>query len=392
MDGWSDVQAYPVVLRFEGMYPHQLAGYEAHRTRRGGDVGHTDAERSYLNRRLIGSETWATEARAEIEEMALENYEAELASLEKRGRKKDLLRRIAEGPKQPWRPSRSGPLREVILTANRRWFEDDIQGAVLGRPEMREEQFERYAIAWLKDNFGEDVVHARADRDEACYHIHAVIVPRETVTIAKPKTGAASATRRMLQPSRHPLIRDYEAAQDSAGEWFADIGLTRGERRAEAIREACRNGEVPPDRRYHVRPAEWRAEEQLRLARLAAELDARQAELDESKVNLEARQGDLEERDAGLDARQAVMDETQVELEQRRIGLNEREAVGDAQQAELDVWRAELDESNLDLEQRQVGLDEREAKVDARQGELDARQLEVDGRRVELQEREVELD
>ncbi|WP_222435292.1 plasmid recombination protein [Puniceibacterium confluentis] len=28
------------------------------------------------------------------------------------------------------------------------------------------------------DNFGEDLVHARADFDKTTYHIHAVIVPK----------------------------------------------------------------------------------------------------------------------------------------------------------------------------------------------------------------------
>ncbi|WP_282151439.1 hypothetical protein [Ruegeria atlantica] len=29
----------------------------------------------------------------------------------------------------------------------------------------------------------------------------------------------------MLQPSVHALIEDYEKAQDSVGDWFAELGL-----------------------------------------------------------------------------------------------------------------------------------------------------------------------
>jgi hypothetical protein len=98
--------------------------------------------------------------------MALENYDAELASLAKRGRKTCLERRIAEGPKQPWRPSRAGPMREAILAVSRAWFEGGEQAVHPGQLTLRESQFERYAVSWLQEHFGDDVVHARADRDE----------------------------------------------------------------------------------------------------------------------------------------------------------------------------------------------------------------------------------
>jgi hypothetical protein len=282
MDGSATVKEHPVVLRFAGLYPHQLAGYQAHRTRKGGDLSHVDPTRSHLNRPLIGNADWAAQALAEIREMTDENYADELAALEKRKRRKDIKRRMVEGPKQPWRPTRHGPMREVILTANREYFDADLGDFFGEGGNSREQAFEERAVAWLRENFGDDVIHARADRDEAAYHIHAVIMPRATVEIAKPKakTKVATTTRRMLQPSIHPLIENYEAAQDSVGEWFQDIGLVRGERRAEAIRQARANGETPPKRRYHARTATWRAAEERRLARQAADQEARSTDLD----------------------------------------------------------------------------------------------------------------
>ncbi|TCP58396.1 hypothetical protein EV663_1297 [Rhodovulum bhavnagarense] len=261
--------AFPVVLRFEGLHPEDLGGYEAHRLRKGGDLGHVDRTRSQLNRRLIGEADWAEQALAEIAEMRAENFAEELEALERRKRRKDLRRRLAEGPKDPWRASRHGPLREVILTANREWFEGDLS-EFLGESDRnpREVAFEERAVAWLKQHFDDDVIHARADLDEQAYHIHAVIMPRATVEIK-------GATRRMLQPSIHPMIKDYEAAQDSVGAWFAEIGLTRGERRAQAIRNALASGQEPPKQPRHVRPAEWRRQEELRLARKAAEVEER---------------------------------------------------------------------------------------------------------------------
>lgn len=101
MDGSQIKTDYPVVLRLEGLYPHQLAGYEVHRLRKGGDLSHVNKSPSELNQRLIGPEGWAAQALEEIREMATQNFAAELESLEKRNRKKDIERRMVEGPKQP---------------------------------------------------------------------------------------------------------------------------------------------------------------------------------------------------------------------------------------------------------------------------------------------------
>jgi hypothetical protein len=141
-------------------------------------------------------------------------------------------------------------MRELILTANKDWFaEFEITDDRIDFT-ARQRSFEAVATKWLQDNFGNDVVHARADHDEAAYHIHAVIMPRHTVVS---KTGRR---KRMLQPSIHPLIADYEKAQDSVGEAFSVLGLTRGERRAEAIRAAAHEGNAPPAPRRHVRTRE----------------------------------------------------------------------------------------------------------------------------------------
>ena len=258
---------YPVVCRFAGMKPRDLGGYEAHRYRKGGDVGHVNRRRSRLNRRLIGPADWARQAMAEIRTMAMETYAAELETLQKRGDRKRLALRLAEGPKDPWRASRHGPLREVILTVNKEWFEKTDDPNTLFSTK-NEQDFEDRAVAWLQQNFGDDVIHARADLDEEAYHIHAVIMPRATVN----KYGVEC---RVLQPSIHPLIKDYEEAQDSVGRWFEPLGLVRGERRKQAIRDALNDGRTPPPKRRHVRPADWRRNEERRLAQKGAEIERR---------------------------------------------------------------------------------------------------------------------
>jgi len=246
MDGTHFDTRYPVVLRFEGIGPENLAGYEKHRKRVGGDVGHILEKPPGPNRRLIGPEDWAAKALAEIAQIKAQNFAAELEALEKRKRKKDIQRRLAEGPHNPWRPTRHGPMREVILTANKEWFDAD-PAAVLDEGidhHQRIADFERLSIAWLKKQFGADVIHARADLDEDAYHIHAVIMPRVCVEMTRTvkKTGEKKviATRLMLQPSKFDVIEDYEHAQDSVGAWFSEIGLDRGEKRKEAFRQAVR--------------------------------------------------------------------------------------------------------------------------------------------------------
>ncbi len=267
---------HPVVLRMAGLFPADLARYEAHRTRKGGDLGHVDETRSPLNRRLIGGEDWAQRAIEEIAEMRAENFANELEGLKKRRRRAEMTKRIVEGPKDPWRGTRHGPLREVIITAHQDWFasfDQDNMDDLFG--DSREERFENAAVAWLKESFGEDVIHARADLDEATYHIHAIVMPR-----SETKDG-----RKMLQPSVHPLIKDYEKAQDSVGEWFSELGLQRGERRKEALRvavqkhreEQAANGKAKkapanlPEQVEHVSPREWREQKERQLS--AREVD-----------------------------------------------------------------------------------------------------------------------
>lgn len=94
----------------------------------------------------------------------------------------------------------------------------------------------------------------------------------------------------MLQPSMHPLIKDYEAAQDSVGQWFASLGLVRGERRAAAIRAAPAKMQTSPKRRYHAKTKQWRAQQALRLKTKAAALKAEKAGLEQRDASVSRRE------------------------------------------------------------------------------------------------------
>lgn len=109
---------YPVVMRMQGLWPQNIGGFEKHRLRAGGDLGHVDPDLSENDPPLLGEKNWAQLAHQEIRRMKWENHAKELAQLEKRRRTAELQRRLAEGPKDPWRPTRHGPMREIILTAH----------------------------------------------------------------------------------------------------------------------------------------------------------------------------------------------------------------------------------------------------------------------------------
>jgi len=193
----NDLQAkFPVVMRIAPLWPENTRGFEKHRKREGSDTGNVDRSRSGQNKRLIGHEGWAEFVHGEIQRMRLANFDLELAKLRKWRRTAEIARRLVEGPKNPWRPTRHGPLREVILTANAKWFEAPVGDPFGHDYEAREQAFELLAVAWLRKTFGDDCVHARADCEETAYHIHVVILPR----------AVARDGRLMLQPSQQTVI------------------------------------------------------------------------------------------------------------------------------------------------------------------------------------------
>jgi predicted nucleic acid-binding Zn-ribbon protein len=196
----------------------------------------------------------------------------------------------------------------VILTAHRDYFDatggapDPFAAAAVGRARA----FEACAVEWLTRRFGADVIHARADHDETAYHIHAVILPRAE------KVSQRRGRQKTLQPSIHPLIADYEAAQDDAGAFFAAVGLRRGERTA-AARRAARAADLSlPPKPRHTSPAEWRAEQarktRARLAATASAGAARETRVADREVALRAREAQVDARAATADATLAVVE------------------------------------------------------------------------------------
>lgn len=244
----------PIVLRFAGLHPNDLGRFTMHDTRRGGDLSHVDLDATPRNEMLFGAADWKKTLRAEVDEAKRHNLREQIAALEAKSRKNESRKVREQGPVDPWRHSRHGPLREGILTVNKAWFGGS--GHEAWDPE-RVAAFRTAALAFLKQNFPEGQLrYASGHGDEEAYHIHFVLaVWCERVT-------ANRGRQVMLQASMNALLKDYEHAQDLAGEAFAHLGITRGERSAEARRAARAAGAEIPKKRRHIPPSKWRASQQ----------------------------------------------------------------------------------------------------------------------------------
>ncbi|MBC2836520.1 hypothetical protein [Paragemmobacter straminiformis] len=323
-----EIIRHRIVLRFAELFPSGLAGVEMHANRKGGNLEHVDQQRTRENEILIGDADWRAKLEAEIEAARLENLAEELEALKRRKRQSEWDARRLEGKADPWKASKKGPLREVILTAGKDWFAERDQLAEI-LDESRQQWFETMAVEWLKANFGDAVVHARADHDEMTFHIHAVIAPWSE------KTTARRGKQRVLQPSAYPMLASYEAAQDSVGIAFATIGLERGRRTAALRRAATKTrkdreeqrealttaGQAVPEyleeakdpliprKRQHVPTPVWWAEETQRLNKKERELKAAAVADAERKAKLEAERADIEQRKENLTEREKDADE-----------------------------------------------------------------------------------
>ncbi|OWY10822.1 hypothetical protein B6V74_01990 [Thioclava sp. F42-5] len=314
----SDTSAsspHPVVLRFAELYPQQLYRYRMHGDRKQQEdrLDHVDLSRTPLNEQILGSSNWHKELRQAVRLASLQNINQQVEGLRAAKRHKEADRCLIEGPRDPWRKSKFGPLREFIITANREWFvPSEAESRFVGTDaekatarqlliQEREAQFQARAIEWLRSRFGDQVLHARADRDETTFHIHGVIAPWTE------KHTTRSGTQRLLQPSSHPLLKDYEKAQDDIGEFFTSLGLARGERQAAARRKAKEEKKTDPSviipgRKKHVPAHVWRANEEVRLAREKAKIEAETKKLEAEQKRAERLQRDTKDQRKALNA------------------------------------------------------------------------------------------
>ncbi|KIN64896.1 putative Pre (Mob) type recombination enzyme [Sulfitobacter noctilucicola] len=245
-----------------------------HDHRNGGDLSHVDLDASELNEVLHCEPKWQDTIKTEVAAAKRNNFRERMEALRKKGRKAEREALIAEGESDPWRRCSGGPLREGILTVNKEWF------GGTGQAEWDAEKvaaFKKAAMDFLLKHFpAGQLRYANAHHDEEAFHIHFVAV------VWTEKVTANRGLQVLLQASLNPLLKNYERAQDLAGEAFAPLGIARGERRAEARRVAKETGKDVPEKRRHIPPSEWRADQQAAGHEKSSEiLDAAQSKAKE---------------------------------------------------------------------------------------------------------------
>ncbi len=337
---------HPLVFGMRSIWPGQLARVEMHQTRTGGDLSHIRPGRTHLNQFLIGGPGWRERLEEDIRRASELNFRHAYAARRwTRKRKKEAAEIKRNGPVDPWKRDRSeGPLREGVLTANRKFFESDIPGF----PSVdKEDRFRASALKFLTDQFGPACVAAWEDRDEEAYHVHFVVAPWVV-----PESKQAGRQRR-LEPSSIPVIKNYEAGHDIAATYFKPAGLVRGEKRAQARREAFAaeaESELPAQ---NTPCHEWRADEAVRLdekrrkaARAWVAARRKEAALRDAEQRLQRLEEESTRRREAA-AKQARRD--RLERQNREAELAERERNA----AEKEKRQAARDK---DLDRRERGL------------------------------------
>lgn len=316
--------AHPIVFRMESVWPGQLGRIEMHRTRAGGDLSHIAPARSHMNRFLVGGSDWKTRLEEDIRRASHLNQRQAYAAKRKKSRRKEAEAIRRNGPQDPWRREREhGPLREFVLTASRAFFESEVPGF----PDAEKVQaFRDAAISFFKAEMGAALVAAWEDHDEEAYHVHGVLA-------AWVETESKSSGRqRRLEPSALRIVKSYESAQDIVAEHFADLGLVRGERRAERRRQALQEERDAGLPREHTPCHEWRADEAVRVSeerraaeRARAEATERENAAAELYEAAEARASEFEDWEVELEHRDAMLAAREREADERDRDLSRRE-------------------------------------------------------------------
>ena len=244
----------PVVLRFASVRPAALARIRMHARRSAGDLDHIDpsarpfpvaARNEFHEGGPPPADDWVEKFHETSKAHALANREAKAAAAEARGQKKEAGRIRRQPPTPPYREGKGGPLREGILTASADWFAEDTR---------RVQTFKKEGLAFLRKQFGKDLLHVRYDLDEAAPHFHFVVASWVE------ETTKGGAKVKVLRPRSNPLIADYEKAQDAAGEALGGLGLKRGQSWRAIQKMAKEAGIEPPPPRRHKTPSAHRAD------------------------------------------------------------------------------------------------------------------------------------
>lgn len=178
-------------IRYVGMSAiRAVSEHERDRTPDGASA--IDPKRSNLNRILVGAGTQA-----------------------------DALEALwASGVKRPAKQSES-PFVQMVLSASPSYFRKDGQG----RGEWDEERLAKWrdaTLAWLKAEYGDDLVHVSLHLDEDTPHMHVLVVPTYKKAARKPgrkKRGESDADFEARREAAAALVTGRVAGRSSCEKW-----------------------------------------------------------------------------------------------------------------------------------------------------------------------------
>ena len=268
----------------------------------------------------------------------------------------------------PWDEKNHKPWTSGFMSASPGFFRD-AQG---NTDPDKVEEFLSFAEAYLRHEFGRELIYLRADLDEETPHVHCVISPehqhrgnhgpklshsshRLFGQVQLLETGNEEDDEAVWKKKSYELFQDRVAA-------FADdygIALTRGEKRAAAEREAASRGEkvtkvrnVPPRKARTLASVLVAEAEAQRLEAESARRDA-EAERDEFQQLMAKAQASVE---AGRKRREADAAAHETAMEQ----LEQKTAAAEALMTGITVGMEALEKEELryvpPAEERKEGL------------------------------------
>ena len=274
-------KAAKVVMDVKRMSVQDVRAQAWHEQRAAGDVSHCDPERTPLNRRGAYGDHLLDPDKA-VEQFI-----------------KDKGLRVDRRNEKP--------CTSFVLSASAEWFKGDGPG---GFDQEKVQAWSTASHKWLKQEFGEGVVHVSLHLDEQTPHIHAKVVPFVERTTKRGKVI------RQVSHHQHPAFRgrkSYARVLDRYSEAVAHLGIERGDPMPEGAMGT------------HKTTRQWLAEQARALAGVGDEAKAIAAEREKIRAVAQALELDrlrLEEarREQTAQRRELLAVADELEAKERAMG------------------------------------------------------------------------
>ena len=263
----------------------------------------------------------------------------------------------------------AGVASHLLISATRSHFTRD--GKFLGELDPnRVKKWTDAALAFLKGQYGDELVHVRHDMDETTPHVDAFVVHAVDRWTPKTKVHKREVSHRDLLGKPAKL----KALHSDLAKAMKPLGLQRGQLDSEQMR---------------IPPSEWRkkmAQEVDGLKRDRRFVQLREEDLKDARGNVSEKERGLTKDRMALD--QALQDiaDKEVALKRRDAAAREAEAALTRRENQLAPAEAERREKSKRLADREWELVERERKVASVTQSLEPRE-----RAVSAEKREIEI-